>query len=486
MTSPPLTFPSFRVILANERPLLAGLLVMMLARMIAIFVTPLSFGVDEAQYWLWGQDLAFGYYSKPPLIGWYLGMMDGLFGSSAVAARFLAPVIHTIIALFLYRIAAAHHSQKAGRWAALFWASLPLVSLGSFVISTDTLLILPWVIALGVFYQAETTGKAQHYLITGLIIGIGVLAKYAAIYFIIGALLHLIFISQASVKASCRNLALILSGAVITASPNLLWNLANGGVTFAHLGENADLAQPLYSVESALNFILSQSAVAGPVLFVILCAALLRSRTLKQSAPLASYLCFAVPVLIIMVGQAYLKTANANWAATAWPSLCLIAGIALATIIPPIWGRLALSVNLFAALILVIALGLGDLLFLTPKSDPLRRLRGWETLAQDTKKLAETYQTPFIVADRRAEAALLSWYLHDSGLAVKMLNEDGVAGNHYERDHALSDAHRPALILSTPDATLPASLADATGPIGASVAQISARKSRHKTFYILK
>ena len=26
--------------------------------------------VDEAQYWFWGQELAWGYYSKPPLIGW--------------------------------------------------------------------------------------------------------------------------------------------------------------------------------------------------------------------------------------------------------------------------------------------------------------------------------------------------------------------------------------------------------------------------------
>lgn len=26
--------------------------------------------VDEAQYWLWGRELAWGYFSKPPLIGW--------------------------------------------------------------------------------------------------------------------------------------------------------------------------------------------------------------------------------------------------------------------------------------------------------------------------------------------------------------------------------------------------------------------------------
>ena len=118
----------------------------------AIILTPLEFGVDEAQYWLWGQSLDFGYYSKPPLIGWYLGLMDFLFGSSTIAARITAPIIHLLIALILYAIALAHHSARAGRWAALLWASLPIVSLGSFVISTDTLLLLPWVIALALFY----------------------------------------------------------------------------------------------------------------------------------------------------------------------------------------------------------------------------------------------------------------------------------------------------------------------------------------------
>jgi 4-amino-4-deoxy-L-arabinose transferase-like glycosyltransferase len=39
--------------------------------------------VDESQYWLWGQDFAFGYYSKPPLIAWVIGAVTTLAGSDA-------------------------------------------------------------------------------------------------------------------------------------------------------------------------------------------------------------------------------------------------------------------------------------------------------------------------------------------------------------------------------------------------------------------
>ena len=68
----PVTYPSIRHIMQNERLLLSALGMIAFIRMAAITMTPLEFGVDEAQYWLWGQHLDFGYYSKPPLIGWYL------------------------------------------------------------------------------------------------------------------------------------------------------------------------------------------------------------------------------------------------------------------------------------------------------------------------------------------------------------------------------------------------------------------------------
>ena len=483
-------YPKLSQIAKNERPLLAVLLSVMVARMVAIAITPLGFGVDEAQYWLWGQDLDFGYYSKPPLIGWYLGLMDALFGSSAVAARITAPLLHIIISLMLYAIAYRFHSASAGRWAALIWVSLPIVSLGSFVISTDTLLLVTWVGAMAAFLQATQSQQMRAFFITGLIIGVGVLAKYAAIYFILGTALTLFTTQSRSALSALYSWGMIVLGACVTSSPNLLWNMANSGITFAHLGENADLAQPLYSFASAFEFILSQSAVIGPIAFIILCACFLRYRALSSHLFLKLCLCFSLPVLAIMVGQAYLKTANANWAATAWPTACLFIGAALAQTQPKIvmsrfWGKLALSVNFFAAFFIVLAVAMGDLGQLTPASDPLRRLRGWEQLATDVRQQAQAYQTPIIIADRRAEAALLSWHLHDSPYQIKVLDEDGRPGSHFELRHALKPSDDgPFLILTGAQGQLPKSFANATGPIGESITKISAKRTRHKVFFI--
>ena len=473
----------------EERPLLVALLSLTILRMGAILTSPLEFGVDEAQYWLWGQQLDFGYYSKPPLIGWFLALMDGLFGSSQQAARIMAPVFHLLIALILYHCARTHFpdeaaSKAAGRWVALFWISLPIVSLGSFVISTDTILLVPWAIALSLFLTALRKTQPSLFFITGLIIGIGLLAKYAAAYFLLGAILCLVFDKSRDAQQTAKASALLLAGALISFSPNLLWNLANGGITFAHIGENADLSVPLYSFASAFEFLLSQSAVTGPVFFILFAATLLRPR---HSYLRFELMMFCLPVLAIMTAQAYMKTANANWAATAWPAACLLVGMAMAHHLPRRAGQLSLSVNLFAGLIVMIGLGLGDLHSFTPKSDPLRRLRGWDVLATDVAGAADKHKAQIIIADRRAEAALLSWHLHDSDLQIKVIDEDGIAGSHFELNHALQEHDpRPYIIITDKDTSLPEPFARNAQMIGQSETQISANRSRSKDIYLIR
>ena len=51
-------------------------------KIIAIYFTEFSLYGDEAQYWLWSQTLDLGYYSKPPLLAWFLSGYCNLFGDS--------------------------------------------------------------------------------------------------------------------------------------------------------------------------------------------------------------------------------------------------------------------------------------------------------------------------------------------------------------------------------------------------------------------
>src|SRR6056297_236302 len=92
---------------------------------------------DEAQYWYWGQEFAFGYYSKPPLIGWAIGASTGLSGSDAPFwVRLPAPLFHGATALVLAHAAARLWGAAAAVWCAAVYITLPMVSVGSLLAST--------------------------------------------------------------------------------------------------------------------------------------------------------------------------------------------------------------------------------------------------------------------------------------------------------------------------------------------------------------
>ena len=45
-------------------------------KLIGIHYTNFDLFGDEAQYWLWSQTPELGYYSKPPLLAWFLKLED--------------------------------------------------------------------------------------------------------------------------------------------------------------------------------------------------------------------------------------------------------------------------------------------------------------------------------------------------------------------------------------------------------------------------
>ena len=165
--------------------------VITLLRSIALVVTPLDLGVDEAQYWLWSQTPDFGYYTKPPLIAWIIAAAHWLFGHHTWAVRLPACWIHLGTALLLWRAASWLYGQQAGRLAALIWITVPATGLGSFLISTDTPLLTLWSAGLLAMCGVASGRLSAGIGITlaGLAFGLAMLAKFAAIYAMAGVLL---------------------------------------------------------------------------------------------------------------------------------------------------------------------------------------------------------------------------------------------------------------------------------------------------------
>jgi Dolichyl-phosphate-mannose-protein mannosyltransferase len=305
-------------------------------RLVAIRLSPLQLYPDEAQYWLWSRDLAFGYVTKPPLIAWLIRATT-LFGDAEPMVRLSAPLLHGAAGLFLFCAARRLYDARVGLASLLVYALTPAVQLGGFVMTTDTPLVACLAAALWA-YVAMQSGEGRHLRAAaalGLALGLAFLAKYAALYAVIGVFAHLAISPDARRAWTWQAAVAALAAFVMLAAPNLIWNAANRFASLGHLQQEAAWGARRGGIGETLVFVGSQFGMFGPVPFAVLIggAAWLGFRKRLQSADVL-LLCWAAPALLIVLVQAFIAGAKANWAAAAFaPGSVLVAAWMLR------WGR---------------------------------------------------------------------------------------------------------------------------------------------------
>src|SRR5512147_1879084 len=117
-------------------------------RIAAVYFSQIDFGRDEAQYWTWSRELAFGYFSKPPMIAWLIRGATAICGDGEVCIRSASPVLYTLASVAMFLTGRALFGERVGFWSAIVFDTLPGVSYSSLLITTDVPLILLWIIAL--------------------------------------------------------------------------------------------------------------------------------------------------------------------------------------------------------------------------------------------------------------------------------------------------------------------------------------------------
>ena len=327
----------------------------MLVRLAAVRLSPLQLYADEAQYWVWSRHLDFGYFTKPPLIAWLIWATT-LANNAEPFVRLSSPLLHGAAGLFLYCAARRLYDSRVALASLLVYALMPAVQLGAFVMSTDTPLVA--CLAGGLWaYAAMQTGDGPRWraaLGLGIALGLAFLAKYAALYAVIGIAAHLI-LSREGRKAWSWPAVLAAIGAfALLAAPNLIWNAAHRLASFGHLQQEAAWGARKGGVVEALVFLASQFGVFGPIPFAVLVGggAWLAMRKRLESADLL-LLCWAAPALLIVLVQAFAAGAKANWAIVAFaPGSILVAAWLLR------WGRPRVLVFVLATHVLLALAGL--------------------------------------------------------------------------------------------------------------------------------
>jgi hypothetical protein len=389
---------------------LAAVAALTAARLVWLAVQSADLYPDEAQYWFWAQHPAFGYYSKPPLIAWLIALTTTAFGDSEFAIRLSAPLLHAAAAAFVYAIGTRLYDPPTGFWAALAYASVPGVSLSGFVISTDAALLPCWAAALYAFIRAREPGGGLWWIVVGVAAGLGLLAKYAMVYWLVSALGFVLLV--AGERRHLKPLLGAIGIAVLLYLPNLWWNWSHGFVSYLHVRDNADLTRSLLHPSAFLEFFFSQFAVIGPLFFAALLAIVARPRRLAEP-PALLLAVFALPTLAMMLCLSLLSRAQPNWAAPAYVSAIVLV---VAWMLGRGWRRwigasialnLTIAVGLFGATDALKAAGIA----VPAKYDPLHRLRGWRELGDRVSPLLSAHPGLTLLADDRELLAALIYYV---------------------------------------------------------------------------
>jgi 4-amino-4-deoxy-L-arabinose transferase-like glycosyltransferase len=164
----------------------AILLALTAVRVIGLVYSDVDLFFDEAQYWAWSRELAFGYFSKPPLLAWLIAGAETVCGSSEACVRAPAPVLYLGTALVSYAIAKTLYDETTAFWAAMLFALSTGVAFSSRIISTDVPLLFFWAVALLAYVKLLRGGDWRWGVVLGVAFGLGMMAKYAMIYFLLG------------------------------------------------------------------------------------------------------------------------------------------------------------------------------------------------------------------------------------------------------------------------------------------------------------
>ena len=468
----------------TNKIIIAAIFGLMLIRIVAIFITPLGLDVEEAQYWLWSTTPSAGYFTKPPMIAWIIGIGTSIAGENTFGVRLLAPIMQAISSLLIWRIASLAYRPAAGRWAAVIWTSIPATALGGFIISTDSPMLVFLLSALLMLAPLASLRPISFSsaLLAGIFTGLAMMSKYAAIYLPIGLAIWWALQGRTHQLINLRHLGLYGAGLAVSMLPNLVWNLQNGFVTARHLSHNANLELPQYSLISSVEFLLSQAGIVGPIIFILAIIALIRGG--KHEVFWLAL--FAPPITVITI-QAFLSDANANWAIASWPAAVILLAGMLASSGRRLTavGIAGIGLNALIAAGLIITAMAGSFGAFTPASDPLRRLKAWDHHRQDLTQFAEAHGANAIITERRGVAAKLIWQLRGTPYVVELTDRNGIAENHFEQEHPWK-AQQGRKVILVNEEQIPSALSGIIwqGVAASSYHQISAKRQRQLVFHL--
>ncbi|WP_419785039.1 ArnT family glycosyltransferase [Pseudodesulfovibrio sp.] len=369
---------------------------------------------DEAQYWDWTRRLQLSYYSKGPLIAWVITTGCKLFGSTELGVRFGSIIGMTGIQLALYLgISRVWREHRLALFTLVVAATMPMLNALGILMTTDNPLILCWTVGFFALSAAtrnrpDETVSNTPFIILGITVALGILAKYMMLVFAVLAIIHALilhFRGQLPARFWSRFLIALLAGTVVGMLPIILWNMQNDWVGFRHVARQTAGKSGISHMRIGPFFEMlgAQIGLMAPWWFVLIMTG--SGRAIKKSwiGPIGSFdqkyrnilqaVLFFWPLWGFITLWAIHSKTEANWTAAAFMAGSILGGVGLMK-----WWDAAgrrcrgRAILVGVATLLTLLMYASPLLPLPDKYNITDRLKGWQSLG---KQVGEMMQSGF-------------------------------------------------------------------------------------------
>ena len=409
-----------------------------LYRLVVLLQPQFSLFYDEAYYYHWSLNPDFGYYSKPPMVAWFIWLSTSLFGYSAFAVKLPASLLYGATSIVIFQTIKRYANTSNAAIGGIVFLCIPMVGFNSEFITTDAPLLFFWSLALYYSLKALDDNTHQSWILLGVFTGLGMLSKYT-----MGALPLAVFGYLLSSKLHRQRLAgyrpwlaAIVAGLIF--SSNIIWNHLNQWIALQHTQEISQSGGNAFKLTPLLEFWATQVLIFGPVISYLLIRSLIAYRKLNKQELNASFQAQHVSLLlwlmaVILVGisvQALISRAFPNWAGP-W---MIAATILLAILWPFAYQAQRFFVVLRAGLLfnlVLLSLFYHWPQFLrwvdveaTSKNDPYHRLIGWPQLGEQLQPILTRHPQAILASDSRDILAYLGFYATPGSFNFARWNPD--------------------------------------------------------------
>jgi 4-amino-4-deoxy-L-arabinose transferase and related glycosyltransferases of PMT family len=377
-------------------------------RITYVLFYPISLDPEEAQYWDWARHIDFSYYSKPPLVAYLNFVSMHLFGINNLAVR-IWPILFAFIMLnFSYFFVKKIYGTSAAFWSSVIPNTVIGFNINAILMTTDAPFLFFWGLSVIAMYEALHKNKLKDYIYLGIFAGLAFLAKYTAVFLVLGFIYAFIY-KKDVLKSFKPYLSMLI--ATVLGIQVIIWNAFHHFDGFKHVGALAGIEDDA-SVKAlrVLNFLGGQIGVLSIVWFFVFLYASFKSLKQKDHNDMY-FIILSWPILLFFAILSINTNVQANW-----PDFAYFSAFILISKYFEAFRKKILYIG-FSMLITILVMftpildliGLGNIL--KPIHDPTKFLVGWDKLGAFVSRFYKPGDLVF--SDYYQIAGELAFYMKD-------------------------------------------------------------------------